>query len=348
MLLAYLGIALATALSTAASTPDVALHSSALAALGPAPEWAVHDATIAALNPAPETVVLETRSFGTVTVDHKAHLGRRAACKGCHGPGPVSKIGRFEPRVAHDRCIGCHKEAKRGPTGCRECHVVKAAEPAAAPATTVAEASSAPETGDIASTKDGSSTKVALATTPPAAALVPAGARTAPSGDPGQLEVGRRRILDDQGARRSGFVRVVGIGYSVLGGPGQDLTTGPAVYLSMREEDVLLVYAIERGSSAGGGRTLGLIGAGITHPIRGAWNANAVVLGGFDAGEAPIAFVPTLGLRVGAEWLGRRTSLGLAVTGASDLVRQVTKLGEHIGGVTFSFSASIGYVLNRD
>jgi hypothetical protein len=155
-------------------------------------------------------------------------------------------------------------------------------------------------------------------------------------------------VPEDESARRSGFMRIIGVGYSVLGGPGQDLTTGPAAYLSMRENHVLLVYALERGSSAGGGRMLGLIGGGVTYPVRGRWNANAVVLGGFDAGDAPISFVPTLGLRVGAEWLGQRTSFALAVTGGSDLVRQETKLGEHIGGVTFSFSASIGYVLNRE
>jgi hypothetical protein len=346
-------MALTMALSAAPSAPDDAIRSSTLVALGSAPDRAVHDAALSALNPPPQTVVLETKSFGTVTVDHKAHLARRASCKGCHGPGPVSKIGRFEPRVAHDRCTGCHKEEKRGPTGCRDCHLVKAAEPAA-PATTVTETSSAPAGTEGAGVDEGSASKVALAAAPvppaetPAPPSTGAAAMAAAAGGSGQLEVGRPRILGDEGARRTGFMRIVGVGYSVVGRPGQDLTTGPAVYLSMREDDVLLVYALERGSSAGGGRTLGLVGAGMTRPIYRAWNANAVLLGGFDAGEGPIGFVPTLGLRVGAEWLGRRTSLALAVTGASDLVRQVTKLGEHIGGVTFSFSASIGYVLNRD
>jgi len=46
--------------------------------------------------------------------------------------------------------------------------------------------------------------------------------------------------------------------------------------------------------------------------------------------------------------LGRRMSLNLSVTGGSDLVRQTTPAGQHVGGVTFSFAATVGYVLNRN
>ena len=35
----------------------------------------------------------------------------------------MAKI-EFTPRIAHDRCLGCHREEKRGPMKCRECHAV--------------------------------------------------------------------------------------------------------------------------------------------------------------------------------------------------------------------------------
>jgi hypothetical protein len=76
----------------------------------------------AALAPPPSVVVRTTRSFGTITIDHRKHLGLRAACVRCHGPGPVSKI-EFTPKVAHERCVGCHKEREAGPTACGGCHV---------------------------------------------------------------------------------------------------------------------------------------------------------------------------------------------------------------------------------
>src|SRR5512134_861710 len=79
---------------------------------------------LSALPPPPETVVFETKMYGTVTLDHRAHLARRVACRSCHGEGPVRKLaGSFGPKVAHDRCRGCHLEISRGPTDCRGCHV---------------------------------------------------------------------------------------------------------------------------------------------------------------------------------------------------------------------------------
>ena len=84
----------------------------ALAADGPvnqvAPPGAVAGAQPQASPPPPEVVVLETY-YGTVTLDHRAHLAMEAPCSGCHDPGAVSKI-KFTPKVAHDRCVGCHKE----------------------------------------------------------------------------------------------------------------------------------------------------------------------------------------------------------------------------------------------
>jgi hypothetical protein len=82
-----------------------------------------------ALPPPPTTVVLKTNYYGTVTLDHAAHLARKIHCKDCHGPGKVSQI-EFTPRLAHDRCRSCHVERKQGPTDCRGCHELPATQAA--------------------------------------------------------------------------------------------------------------------------------------------------------------------------------------------------------------------------
>lgn len=73
------------------------------------------------LPPPPQKAVLKTRYFGTVTVDHAAHLARGISCVRCHGPGPVSKLS-LPPKVAHERCKGCHDDLQRGPVLCKGCH----------------------------------------------------------------------------------------------------------------------------------------------------------------------------------------------------------------------------------
>src|SRR5690242_20384849 len=67
-------------------------------ALGSAPSEQLSDATLNALPPPPEVVVRQTRYYGTVTIDHRAHLARRSPCVGCHGPGPVTKL-EFTPKI---------------------------------------------------------------------------------------------------------------------------------------------------------------------------------------------------------------------------------------------------------
>ena len=94
----------------------------ALSAAGPAsPELA--GMSQGALAPAPGKVLIPTKSFGSVQLDHPAHLGRKISCKTCHGAGPVHKP-EFTPKTAHEACVGCHRDGERGPTKCRDCHIV--------------------------------------------------------------------------------------------------------------------------------------------------------------------------------------------------------------------------------
>jgi DnaJ-class molecular chaperone len=84
----------------------------------------------AALPTPPQKVVFKNRK-GDVTLDHTAHLSRRARCAACHGPGVVAKIEGFEMQRAHLVCVGCHRESARGPILCKDCH---GGGPAAVPA----------------------------------------------------------------------------------------------------------------------------------------------------------------------------------------------------------------------
>jgi hypothetical protein len=79
-------------------------------------------ALLVALPRPPDKVVRTTRYFGVVVVDHRAHLARRSPCRSCHGEGAVGKLV-LPPRIAHERCLGCHWEKARGPTHCHECHL---------------------------------------------------------------------------------------------------------------------------------------------------------------------------------------------------------------------------------
>src|SRR6056297_3158023 len=85
---------------------------------------------VVASSNAPEEVVY-TPKIGTVTFNHTQHLaagdcaschhtGDYVSCSSCHGTQP--DIANVKDAF-HANCIDCHKEAKQGPTGCRDCHV---------------------------------------------------------------------------------------------------------------------------------------------------------------------------------------------------------------------------------
>jgi hypothetical protein len=315
---------------TAAPPPD--LRDAALGSAGAGAAAEVLEVASAGLPPPPELAVIQTQTFGTITLDHRAHLARKTSCRTCHGPGPVGKLGRLPARVAHDRCVTCHRVAENAPTACRDCHV---------------KAAPAPEPEVVtAALGDGSAGGAAGAAAPVHLEGAPAGGTVVPASLLAELQAMRTRELEER--VRNPFRRVLGVGFSATGGPGRDVTTGPALSITAREGRVLLLYAIERGTFSGESRTLGLVGAGLTHAVRGPWNVHAIALGGFDVIENPTTFSPTVGLRGGIEWLGRRTSVSLDATAAEDLVSGVNKLGQQTGGFTWSVGASVGFVVARD
>lgn len=71
--------------------------------------------------------------MGKVSFDHKAHQGVADDCTKCHHAGVdagkctschgVDAAAPKAKNAFHDQCKGCHKEMKKGPTKCKECHV---------------------------------------------------------------------------------------------------------------------------------------------------------------------------------------------------------------------------------
>jgi len=313
----------------------------ALSASGaPTPELA--DLSRGALAPAPGKVLLQTRSFGAVTLDHPAHLARKIGCKQCHGPGPVSKPA-YTPRTAHETCVGCHRDQDRGPTKCRDCHVVPAKSEAPLQVASAAEGSGSPKVLAAAPS--------ALSATASAGSGAALGPSASPPGAPAATVASAPGSLDAPVSSR-GFVRAIGVGYSALHSTGEKVATGVAFVLTAHEDGFLLVQSFERtigGLGGVGGRTLGLAGAGVTLPLRGRFNVLAAGVAGFDAPEKPNAtFLPAAGVRLGVEWMGNQSCVNLWATGVTDLVRGVDSVThDPIGGTTFSLMLSAGFVLDH-
>ncbi len=75
--------------------------------------------------------VVFTPKMGTVTFEHHAHQKRTecstchhsgdyAKCRSCHGVDPKAPKAK---NAFHKSCKGCHKQMKKGPTKCKECHI---------------------------------------------------------------------------------------------------------------------------------------------------------------------------------------------------------------------------------
>lgn len=337
----------------------------ALSAGGPAtPELA--DMSRGALAPAPGKVLLQTRSFGAVTLDHPAHLARKIACKQCHGPGPVRKP-EFTPRTAHETCVTCHREREHGPTKCRDCHIVPSQgdAPVQVAAGEVAGKQLAKDAGQAGATgapradgapralvaSAGVSASTGASASPGPSAI--AGASSTSSAPVGAAAPAAPASFVDEAPAPSHteFVRAVSVGYSGLHSSG-NYTTGIALVLTAREDNFLLLQSVERtigGIGDAGGRTLGLAGAGVVIPLRGRFNLLATGVGGVDAPEKPSASIlPAAGVRLGVEWLGRQSCVSLWATGLTDLVRSVDPVTrESIGGTTFSLAMTAGFILDH-
>jgi predicted CXXCH cytochrome family protein len=79
-------------------------------------------AGVAVAADAPATITFETKN-GKVAFAHKDHQDRlKGDCTKCHADNKGGKIAGFNKEKAHALCQGCHKEAKKGPTKCTECH----------------------------------------------------------------------------------------------------------------------------------------------------------------------------------------------------------------------------------
>lgn len=64
---------------------------------------------------------------GDVRFNHDLHIAemKKESCIPCHQtdkPTKENKMSRFDQRLAHYFCKGCHREKGRGPTECHECH----------------------------------------------------------------------------------------------------------------------------------------------------------------------------------------------------------------------------------
>ncbi len=84
---------------------------------------------VMAADKGPAEVKYEVK-MGTVTFPHEAHQGL-TDCAACHHTGDYAQCkschdGSKAPKAKdayHKNCKDCHKESKKGPTKCKECHV---------------------------------------------------------------------------------------------------------------------------------------------------------------------------------------------------------------------------------
>lgn len=291
-----------------------------------------------ALPPPPSKVVRTTKTYGTVTLDHAAHLARKISCKSCHGSGAVTKI-EFTPRLAHETCRSCHVQLAKGPTDCRGCHVVPPKE-----APVVAEAAPAPRAGAVIRAGDA---RPVMSATPAAGAAPGVAVRSAgavPSLPQGAAGEG------DPGPLPAPFVRTLEAGLSVLAGTGQDLVAGPSVRLTSHYDRALLTHSLDWVGGRDRGRVLFLVGGGAELPVHERVSLQLVGIGGVDAVGSTVVLMPALGARVGLAW--RRAvpwldMLTFSFSGVSDLVRRRNDLGEREGGAMFAFSVTSGYRLEQ-
>lgn len=73
------------------------------------------------------TIFIFKADRGDVRFNHDLHIAemKSESCIPCHKtdkPTKENTMSRFDQRLAHYFCKGCHREKGRGPTECHECH----------------------------------------------------------------------------------------------------------------------------------------------------------------------------------------------------------------------------------
>lgn len=92
-----------------------------------APSWSQDEYTIH-IDPATKNrYFIFNSSKGNIRFNHDLHQAEMKAefCIPCHRtktPTKAHTMTRFDERVAHHFCRGCHREKDRGPVECHECH----------------------------------------------------------------------------------------------------------------------------------------------------------------------------------------------------------------------------------
>lgn len=72
---------------------------------------------------AADIVEFASPKMGKVSFPHKVHQIMLKDCKKCHEKEKKpAKIEGFGKEWSHKTCTGCHKDMKKGPTGCKDCH----------------------------------------------------------------------------------------------------------------------------------------------------------------------------------------------------------------------------------
>lgn len=263
------------------------------------------DAVLGALPPPPNIVVRETKYFGAITIDHRAHLGRRIACRRCHGTGQVSKI-EFTPKLAHERCLGCHKEVAKGPEKCQGCHVK--------PPPPVEEVAAAGRAAEPQGPPPPNPANVA-------AALA---AFDTPTSPPAPVELFQRHI-------EVGLAAGTGMGLSVR--------------LASHQDFWVVTESVEELRAQRDARTLALVGGGLCRALNPGTLLELSAVGGFDVFDRPVVAVfPALGLRTALEWrqpVPFLQHVTASITGVADLSRRA--FGREVGGFAVYGTVATGF-----
>ncbi len=260
-----------------------------------------------AMPPAPTVIARPTRYYGTVTFDHAGHVARRARCETCHGPGRVTKVF-FTPKLAHERCIGCHKEEAKGPTRCQTCHVKTAPPP------------------------------TQLAATPSAPAQPP----PPPAPNPANVAAALAAFATPHGkADREAFQHHIEVGLSAGRGPGV------SVRHASHQDFYVFTQSLEQLRADNDMRTLGLLAGGVSRSFRPGVFFEAAAVAGFDLIERPVlVLLPAIGARAVVEWRQPTPFLqhvAASLTGVFDLSGRATE--RDVGRVTIYATVATGFQL---